>query len=268
MFDYGDLFKEAADALKEFDLHAEALRFYVALQYNPEYADTNLYMDMGDCYAACGNSEEAESCYLTVVDYDPQNVEARTNLAKYYESINMLDQAFKYITEAAELGRSEAMPSRRRGYVNKVGALAEEYREAEAEGYAREADGSARIGEDVSLIDTYRDIEADTSHEKSTANVQYLYGKMLELQPAMRAKEEDAVEAWLDIADAMTREFRSNRIFFPLQRKMAFLGYSREARKKAGRLTQTPLDEILNMAERLQNTLGKRLAEALKSFSF
>ena len=247
LFDYGDLFREAADALKEHGLYAEALRFYMPLQYNQQYADTNLYMDMGDCYTACGNSEEAEGCYLTVVEYDPQNIEARTHLAKYYESLNMLDQAMKFVMEAVDIGRAEAMPSRRRGYVNKAGQLAREFREAEEGGYARVVAGAAHYQDD-----------SDKSVEATTANVRYLYGKMKDIEPEMRAKDETAIEDWLDIADALTREFRSNRIFFPLQRKMTFLGYSREAQKQAGRLkTFTALDEIIDMAERLQGALGE-----------
>ena len=252
------MFREAADSLKEHGLYAEALRFYVPLQYNQQYADTNLYMDMGDCYTACGNNEDAEGCYLTVVEYDPQNIEARTHLAKYYESLNMLDQAMKFVMEAAEIGRAEAMPSRRRGYVNKAGQLAREFREAEAGGYARVTTGAAH----------YMDQDdSDKSLEATTGNMRYLYGKMKEIEPAMRAKDETAIEDWLDIADALTREFRSNRIFFPLQRKMTFLGYSREAQKQAGRLkTITALDEIIDMAERLQGALGKPRWEKSKPF--
>ncbi|KAL1953622.1 hypothetical protein VTO42DRAFT_2540 [Malbranchea cinnamomea] len=266
LFDYGDLFRESADALKEAGLHAEALRFYTPLQYNQEYADTNLYMDIADCYAACGTDEEAESCYLTVVEYDRQNIEARVKLAKYYEKMGMLEQAMKYITEAAEIGRSESFPRRGRRYGNRAAQLAREFRSAEAGGRARgnragmettRASGPISLMTGPIAADRQRAREPELSFEERANNVQYLYGKMQELKPVMRAGDEASTEDWLDIADALLREFRSNRVFFPVQRRMLFLGYSREAQRKAGRYKPSTLfDEIQDIAERLQAALG------------
>jgi general transcription factor 3C polypeptide 3 (transcription factor C subunit 4) len=88
-------------------------------------------------------------------------------------------------------------------------------------------------------------------------HVQYLYSKLLELRPNMRDGQADSTEDWLDIADALLRDFRSNRVFFPLQRHMVFLGYSREAQRKAGRFKpRTIMDEVQEMAGRLQASLG------------
>ena len=92
---------------------------------------------------------------------------------------------------------------------------------------------------------------------------------MLQLQPAMGQGNDGATEDWLDIADALLRDFRSNRVFYPFQRRIVFMGYSREAQRKAGRLRSTTLmDEMQEMAGRLQESLGKLTASSFFFFFF
>lgn len=267
LFDYGDLFREVADALKDQGLHQEALRFYMPLQYSQEYADTSLYMAMAECYTECQNAEGAEICYLTVAEYDHKNVEARAKLAKFYETMGLADQAMKYVTEAVELGQVESMPRRKRRSARRAAQLAKELRSTELEARTPDNQVEGLEGQD-SLISVTGPMAADRAGDRGfegvadrpmqdADNVRYLHGRMLEVQPAMRAGDENATENWLDIADALIRDFRSNRVFFPLQRRMVFLGYSREAQRKAGRVkTTTLMDEVQNIADRLQNVLG------------
>jgi general transcription factor 3C polypeptide 3 (transcription factor C subunit 4) len=80
--------------------------------------------------------------------------------------------------------------------------------------------------------------------------MQFLFRKLLQLEPTMQAGDGEATEDWLDIADALLREFRANRAFYPLQRNVVFLGYTNRTGKK------TLLDEMQEMAGRLQESLG------------
>jgi general transcription factor 3C polypeptide 3 (transcription factor C subunit 4) len=90
-----------------------------------------------------------------------------------------------------------------------------------------------------------------------TELVQFLYGKLLDIQPRVKEGNAEALEDWLDIADALLREFRSNNVFYPFQRNIVFLGYSREAQRKAGKYkNRTLMDEMQEMASRLQESLG------------
>ncbi|OAX83651.1 hypothetical protein ACJ72_01982 [Emergomyces africanus] len=273
LYDFGDLFREAGDALKDAKLYQDAILFYVPLQKTREYADTSLFMSMAECYMACENDEAAENCYLTVVEYDENNIEARAKLAKFYEKLGMIDQALKYVNEAIELGRRESMPRRRRKFGSRALQLAREFRSTEAEGAAmatyegpigaeNEAWGSpTHAGASGGLMTSTAPISKKRRQAKEeyvgTDHIRYLYSKLVDLERAMREGQEDATEDWLDIADALLRDFRSNRVFFPMQRHMMFLGYSREAQRKAGRLKSTTImDEVEEMAGRLQASLG------------
>ncbi|ODH21706.1 hypothetical protein ACO22_05629 [Paracoccidioides brasiliensis] len=274
LYDFGDLFREAGDALKDAKLYQDALTYYQPLQRSREYADTGLFMAIAECNTACENDEAAENCYLTVVEYDENNIEARAKLAKFYEKLGLIEQALKYVNEAIELGRRESMPRRRRRFGSRALQLAKEFRSTEPREFAMAtyegplgsenddwATSSSPAGVSGGLVTSATPVSKKRKQGKEedvgTDHISYLYSKLLELGPEMREGQEDATEDWLDIADALLRDFRSNRIFFPMQRHMMFLGYSREAQRKAGRLKSTTImDEVEEMAGRLQASLG------------
>ena len=264
LYDYGDLFREAADALKEVGLFEDALRFYLPLQQTSEYADVGFFMAMGDCFKVLGKLEDAENCYLTVAEHDPRHIESRVQLAKLYESIGMSEEALKYVNEAVLLGRQENRSNRRRKDT-RLEQLAMEFKAADV---AREEAALSSIAPQppstdlstaaltTSAAPVEKDFEVD--EEQRTENVQYLYAKLLQLLPQVKEGSTEATEDWLDIADALLREFRSNRVFYPIQRNITFLGYSREAQKRAGRHKgRNFIDEMQEMAGRLQESLGR-----------
>lgn len=208
-----------------------------------------------------GQLEDAENCYLTVAEHDSRNVESRVQLAKLYENIGMTEQAFKYVNEAVLLGRQETGRQRRRKDT-RLEQLAREFRTAEISpelpakpitavplmetpGTVQTAAPTTRRGEELEV------------EGQRTELIQFLYSKMQQLQPRVNEGDINATEDWLDIADALLRDFRSNRVFYPLQRNMVFLGYSREAQRRAGKTkNKTLMDEMHEMAGRLQESLG------------
>lgn len=268
LFDYGDLFREVADALKEVGLIEDALRFYEPLQQTEEYADVGFFMAMGECYMACGRIEEAENCFLTVAEHDLKHIAARVNLAKLYENIGMTEQAFKYVNEAVLLGRQETRIIRRtRRRDNRLGQLARELRTAQLDMEAptyrniapkvvpQEAPATLMTASAAATVRKQRMRQEDLEGE-GTEHIRFLYSKMMDLRPQMREGNLDATEDWLDIADALLWEFRSNRVFYPMQRNAIFMGYSRDAQRNAGK-SKTMMDEMQEMAGRLQESLGQ-----------
>ncbi|KAG5205910.1 RNA polymerase III transcription factor TFIIIC subunit [Trichophyton interdigitale] len=278
LFDYGDLFREAADSIKDIQLYEDALRFYIPLQHVQDFANTSLFLAMAECYDACGNTEETERCYLTVAEYDKTNIEARTKLAHFYEKMGMTDQALKFITEAADIGREAVLSRRKPRFGPDIGRLANHFRDIEQgasgsedqvspiESAVSSAAGDITTAEESTTIGfiprSVTNLPGERGREIAPLkpdgeNVRYLYAKMLELQPYMRQGQQDATGDWLDIAYALLWDFRSNRVFFPLQKKMTFLGYSREAQRKAGRLKSTNLvDELQEISNRIQASMG------------
>ncbi|THC93697.1 hypothetical protein EYZ11_006808 [Aspergillus tanneri] len=230
LYDYGDLFREVADALKDVGLLEDALRFYMPIQQTNDYADVSFFLAMGDCCRQLDRFEEAENCYLTVAEYDQRNIEARVQLAKLYESIEMTEQALRYVNEAVLLGRQESRSQRRRKDT-RLEQLAMEFRTADL------GPGAAPL-KTIAPCPSEDEMQAApaapaltaapsaaVSKERSpepegmkTENVRYLYSKLLRLQPHIKDGHAEATEDWLDIADALLREFRSNRVFYPPER--------------------------------------------------
>lgn len=241
----------------------DALRYYIPIQQTGEYADVSFFMSIGDCYMRLNRLEDAENCYLTVTEHDARNVESRVQLAKLYESIGMTEHAFKYVNEAVLLERQETRRGRR-GKDTRLDHLAREFRSAELAPEAARFPAIAQHLDDVPAatlttgaaagLDRHR---AQETESERTENVQFLHSKMLQLQPKIKEDNVEAIEDWLDIADALLHDFRSNRIFYPVQRSVVFLGYSREAQKSAGRYkSRAFMDEMREMAGRLQESLG------------
>lgn len=266
--DYGDMFREVADALKEVGLLDEALRYYSPIQHTAEYADVGYFMAMAECCMDMGKTEEAESCYLTVAEHDPRHMECRVHLAKLYESLGMSEQALKYVSEAVLIGRQEIglqeARTRRKRKDTRLEQLAMEFKMAE------EGPTTMIAAKPPSTTLTTRAApdsgrrEARFAEGARTEDIQFLYRKMQQLQPRIKQGDSEATEDWLDIADALLRDFRSNRVFYPLQRSLTFQGYSRDAQRRAGKTkTRTLLDEMHEMAGRLQETLGKSTGSCL-----
>ncbi|KAF7591938.1 transcription factor TFIIIC subunit tfc4 [Aspergillus hancockii] len=273
LYDYGDLFREVADALKEVGLFDDALQFYMPLQQTEEHADVSFFMAMGDCFRHLERLEDAENCYLTVAEHDTRNIESRVQLAKLYEGIGMTEQALKYVNEAVLLGRQETRGHRRRKDT-RLEQLVMEFKSAEdnvaAVPLSQTAPDNAGDEAPAPVLTTapaaaFSKQDSPENEGERTENVQFLYTRLQHLQPKVKNGDLEATEDWLDIVDALLREFRSNRVFYPLQRNVMFLGYSRDAHRKSGKSKgRTIMDEMQEMAGRLQESLGTISEEPLQ----
>lgn len=261
IFDYGDLFREVADALKEIGLLNEALRFYSPIQETTEHADIGFYMAMADCYVQLEQFQDAESCYLTVAEHDSRNMESRVQLAKLYESLGMSEKALRYVNEAVLIGRQENRIRRRRKDA-RLEQLAIDFKAADSGTEAlrplapKEPETFTQMTGPRTTRGRAQPYEVEEASR--TEDVQFLYMKMQQLEPRVKEGVEEAVEDWLDIADALLRDFRSNRVFYPIARAIEFQGYSSNAKRKAGKgKTDTLMDEAQKITGRLQKIMSK-----------
>ncbi|KAJ5543507.1 Tetratricopeptide-like helical [Penicillium sp. DV-2018c] len=258
IFDYGDLFREAADALKQVGLLDEALRYYSPIQQTADHADVGFFMAMADCCMQLGKIEDAESYYLLVAEHDSTHMESRVLLAKLYESLGMSEQALKYVSEAVLIGRQESR-NRRRRKDTRLEQLAQEFKMAETEPLRELAPKPTPTATLTSAAPTV------SSKGTRTEDIRYLYAKLWELHPQMQQGDPGATEDWLDIADALLREFRSNRIFYPMDRSITFMGYVTGSKGKAAQTKNgTMMDEMQQMAGRLHESIGDVSAEPLQ----
>lgn len=70
--------------------------------------------------------------------------------------------------------------------------------------------------------------EEKESHR--TENILRLYTNLVNSTDAMREGDKVARNAWIDCAESLVTDFRSNRVFYPAERHTTFTGFSREAR--------------------------------------
>ncbi|KAF2466818.1 TPR-like protein [Lindgomyces ingoldianus] len=96
VMDYGDLFRDAADALHAAGYDAEALRFYEPLyNKNPDEMIVKTYAGLHSCYQNLGNLSKAEEITAILLDWETENLEDLTTLAKFFEDNNMDDEALR-----------------------------------------------------------------------------------------------------------------------------------------------------------------------------
>lgn len=256
IFDYGDLFREVADTLQTVGLFAEALRFYSPIQQTAEYADLGYFMAIANCCMMLDKLEDAESYYLTVAENDSRHMECRVRLATLYEGFGMNDEALKYINEALLIGRQEGRSRRRRRDDNRLEQLAIEFQKAPRPMGSPETEAlTTRAGSTIN-----RD-RPQMEQSTRTDDIQFLFGKLKELHAFLKTGDANVVEDWLDIADALLRDFRTNRIFYPMARTMEFQGYTGDSHRKGKPKGRTLLDEAQEIAIRLQKAMGDGVEE-------
>ncbi|KXG53519.1 Tetratricopeptide-like helical [Penicillium griseofulvum] len=263
IYDYGDLFREVADALKQVGLLEEALRYYTPIQQTAEHADIGFFMAMADCCMQLGKIEDAESCYLLVAEHDSRHMESRVLLAKLYESLGMSEQAMKYVSEAVLIGRQENR-SRGRRKDTRLEQLAIEFKMAASEPLRPLAPKPTQAATLMNAPPAPGKGRAQPGEGTRTDDIQFLYGKLLELDPQIKDGDPVAIEDWLDIADALLRDFKNNRAFYPMDRSIAFRGYSTGVKSKNPTKSGTMMDEMQQMASRLQQTMGDVTEEPLQ----
>lgn len=251
IFDYGDLFREVADALQDAGLPEEAFRFYFPIQQTTEYADLSYFMAIAKCCLQLDRLEDAETYYLTVAENDTRHMECRVRLATLYEGFGMNDEALKYVNEALLIGRQEGRNRRSKRDDNRLEQLAIEFQKPPRPIGSPETDAlTTRDGP------TNNRTRPQVGQSTRTDDIKFLYDKMKELHPFVKEGDPNATEDWLDIADALLRDFRTNRIFYPMARTMEFQGYTGETNRKGKGKGRTLLDEAQEIAARLQKAMG------------
>ncbi|RFU27016.1 hypothetical protein B7463_g9320, partial [Scytalidium lignicola] len=251
VLDYPDLFREAADQLLASDLHRNALTFYEPLIKVAGHADALLQVQLGTCYFRISMKQQAEECFQTAIQIDENNIEARIQLAKLYEELNEQKQAFIFVNEVMSLRRAQGLASSEveagvEGSQSNAQYLMKDKQPRKSQYKPRRL---------ANPVDRLKD-EAARSEQLHT---QYLI--MQAKRSQMRDGDEEAMQSWMDAAGDLINDFRSCKTFYPWDKYVHFLGYSRDSRLQA----QTPLDsDISAMADRLSHNLGAHAQDSSK----
>ena len=215
-------------------------------------------MAIANCCLQLDRLEEAETYYLTVAENDLRHMECRVRLATLYEGFGMNDESLRYVNEALLIGRQEGRNRRSKRDDNRLEQLALEFQRPPRPVGSPETEAlTGRTGPTGSRT------RPQVGQSTRTDDIQFLYDKMRELHPFVKEGDSNATEDWLDIADCLLRDFRTNRIFYPMARTMEFQGYTGDTNRKGKGKGRTLLDEAQEIAARLQKAMGM----SIKKFS-
>lgn len=264
IYEFPDLFLEAANALYAIKEHEQALRYFEALRDVNAYSDVDFWLAIATCYYVTGDKLQAVDCYEAAKEADSECGEARTQLAKLYTDLEEKEKAMVNAREAIRIAEQATPQTDKRRYERKEQRLARKAAEnALKEAYRLRgplAQGSAidRIEARLQRRKTKEDMmsmrkprqrkekpapqprpipkphpppprKPMTPAEKDayrTEAVTRLYTNLLENAEGMREGDELAVETWTNCAISLIMDFRSNRFFYPYERSLPFIGYS------------------------------------------
>jgi general transcription factor 3C polypeptide 3 (transcription factor C subunit 4) len=267
LFEYPDLFREVGEALRDAKEYEEALRFFQPLRTIKAFADTDYWLAIAASSYVCGRTEQARECYELAKASDEYCTEARTQLAKIYKDLGQRAKALKNAQEALEIGRRAIIRPKMRRYERRDAREAREAAEMalkhahrlaiptvqtttarlkpleykDAQGRYRLAfvnnypGRESRYEERAAKRRKIQQMPAEEAEAYRTSNIQSLFSRLQEMAPAMRNGDLIARNTWLECADDLIHDFRSNKVFYPAERHIRFEGFDPESRRRASR---------------------------------
>ena len=240
IYDYPDLFREAANALRARRYFHEALRYYEPVQQISYYADAAYFMEMASCYKAVGLRTEAEDCYKTIVDSDEGDPEARRRLLEMCSESGTSPPGERNDREVFLVKQHKAR--------NRVG---DKDAKQPKKGKALPSRATTMLAPRLAPPSVKQiSLEREEAHEQDV-NALYIRRQTLTAQDIYG--NESSKTEWMAITKTLIQGFKDNKIFYPFDRHHRFYGYSREARSLAAR----PKHEVDALAEQSRSHLGK-----------
>ena len=240
IYDYPDLFREAASALRVRKYFHEALRYYEPVQQSSFYADAAYFMEMAACYKAVGLTTEAEDCYKIVVDSDEGDPEARRRLLEMHSESGTSPPRER---DDGEMFSVKQHKARKRG--------GDKDPEQPKKGRALPSWATPMLAPRLAPPSAKQmSLERVEAHEQDV-NALYVRRETLTVQDTYG--NESSKTEWMAITKTLIQAFKDNKVFYPLDRHHRFYGYSREARLLAAR----PKHEVDAIAEQSRSHLGK-----------
>ena len=221
MFDFPDLYREAANALKSKRHFEEALRYYKPLQRVTEYVDVSLLLEVAFCYRAVGLLTQAENSYNAILEIDSGSTEARIALW------NMAKDAERARPALGDVVRMSSTPKKRpRKRLSVINTRK-----------TRIPDSGQTLPQCLSqprqLPRLIKKSETNKAVEQE-AEVQALYSRWKNLNHERRRDVRNH-NAWFEATRLLLQTFMDNRVFYPTEKNNKFYGYSKEARALANR---------------------------------
>ena len=217
VFEYPDLFRETAKALRLQNKNREAIRFLDPLRSAEVTFDEELRMDIAHCYKGLGLNLQAKASYEAIINSNPDFTRARVALSNMAPGLRL-----KEVERSAEVinvsGVRRAVSARGRGNRS----------------YRKASQNSEKTSE-VHQLYSKRPAQPHARASDQAAETQALYAryKALSLQ---KDRNDGHIEAWFEVTKLLLQVFRDNKVFFPADRSQPFRGYVQGAQLS----TQSP----------------------------
>jgi general transcription factor 3C polypeptide 3 (transcription factor C subunit 4) len=213
--EYPELFRSAADGLRDAGLYSDALIYYEALLPLPE-ADKSLFLHIGITYMAAKMNKQAEESLQRVIELDENDVDARTKLIELYESLEEREKAFAYLTEITNIRRTGNPQGTLEMHSQDVG-MAESGDDREIE---YDEAGDTFIPKPTGKNYTYKrrhydPVEWKRQQKALAEHLRTQYYIIEHERAGMRNGNEDATDVWMSAAHDLIEDFRSYRKFYP-----------------------------------------------------
>jgi general transcription factor 3C polypeptide 3 (transcription factor C subunit 4) len=218
----------------------DALNFYQSLKNIPEQIDGSLLVQMGKCFLHGGSDQLAEECFRGALELDNDDIDATLELARLYERMGKPEQALNYVSDVMFLRKNQDLKAYRKPP-----------KRTESRTIGEKSSTTTKATKPRPKRPRQQGMKQYTKAE-TAESLKNQYSVLREEYGAMRRGDAASAEAWMDAAKDLTDDFRGFKTFFPLDKYIKFLGYSRSSRAQA----ETSLDlDLTAMAKRLSKGL-------------
>ncbi|KAL8943122.1 MAG: hypothetical protein Q9216_001252 [Gyalolechia sp. 2 TL-2023] len=210
LFQYPDMFRDAADALRSAGFYRAALRYYEPLQQVTGYADVPYYIDMLFCHKSVGLKAEAEACYRRIT-----NLERERSNTRIPSSPVACEAAVAGGTAFDTMDRAPA-PCQPLPLYEAIGLGISSHMST-----SRTAAPSAMLIPRPSKPSSkLRNASKRFQTQVREDRIRALHGRTLDLLEKARSGDLEALSQWMTAAQELVDEFRSHRGFFPIDRSL------------------------------------------------
>ncbi len=183
---------------------------------------------------------------------DDSNIDARVQLAKIYEARGMAEEAYVLVNEVLALERKEVSQRRllRRGAAREPAPAPtvdtfiptnQALRSSHRRRHAQRAENGP--------VDTTLQDEA----------IQLQFARLQNKVDRMQSGDEEALNEWMETASLVIEDFRRAKVFYPVEKYLRFMGYTRANRQKGFRSQNEVVADMTAMGDRLQAALGSAI---------
>ena len=216
LYDYTDLFREAANALRQSDYFHEALRYYEPLQQVSDYVDVSYLSELASCYGAIGLTVEAEDCYNQMIENDGGKDSTSVQLAETRQISGVTGGRPK----VGHRVRTNEQQKSRKGLKDGVGKRSEKTRAL----LLRSPHLTQQTPDQLAM-------EKRISQEE----VHSLFLHYRRSIGKARWGDKNCENECMLTMKSLLKHFMGNKIFYPVDKHHKFYGYSKEARGLASR---------------------------------